>query len=57
MILFLLTFAIILLVIGAMSIGVIFGRAPIRGSCGGLGSIGSCDWCNNPCRRKDTPTN
>ncbi len=36
-----------------MSIGVIFGREPIRGSCGGVG--GSCALCTRPCkkRRKD----
>jgi hypothetical protein len=45
---FVLAFAIVLLVVVAMSIGVMNGRNPIRGSCGGLGS-GSCDLCSGSC--------
>jgi hypothetical protein len=46
----LLTIVIALLVFGAMSIGIIFGRAPIRGgSCGGMSALaggdGSCQIC------------
>ncbi len=33
---FLLAFAIILLAIGGLAIGVLFGRPPIKGSCGGV---------------------
>jgi len=48
---FLLTLVIVGVVIAAMAIGVIFGRNPIAGSCGGLGRIGlGCDGgCSKPC--------
>ena len=46
------TFLLVLLIVGAlmaaMSIGVIFGRKPITGTCGGLGAAGitgPCDIC------------
>ncbi len=42
---FVFTFAIVLLVIGLMAIGVINGRKPISGSCGGLSS-GGCALCS-----------
>ncbi len=38
---FLVTFAIIAVVVGIMSIGVVFGRPAIKGSCGGAGG-GEC---------------
>lgn len=46
----LLSIVIALLVFGAMSIGIIFGRAPIKGgSCGGMSALaggdGSCQIC------------
>jgi hypothetical protein len=43
----LLAFLFMLLVVGAMSIGVMFGRQPIKGSCGGLAQLGlgSCEIC------------
>lgn len=40
---FLLTFAIILLAIGGLAIGVLFGRPPIKGSCGGVNCIKGSD--------------
>ena len=40
----LVSFLVLLGVIGAMSIGVIAGRKPISGSCGGLNN-GSCELC------------
>jgi hypothetical protein len=51
----LLTLLIALLVFGAMSIGLMFGRAPIKGSCGGLGAgvagDGVCGVCGgNPAK-------
>ncbi len=49
-----LAFGVFAVLIGAMAIGVIFGRQPIAGSCGGLnnarnedGSV-SCSMCSNP---------
>ncbi len=49
----LLTFAVMLAVIGAMAIGVINGRAPIAGSCGGLNG-GKCELCTGKgnCKRE-----
>ncbi|MFN3919618.1 MAG: DUF539 domain-containing protein [Methylohalobius sp.] len=40
---FLMTFAVIAVVVGMMAIGVLFGRPAIKGSCGGVG--GSKCWC------------
>lgn len=45
------TFVLALIIVGllmaAMSVGVIFGRKPISGTCGGLGAMGggACDIC------------
>ena len=42
------SFVILLLIFLAMSIGVIFGRKPIAGSCGGLktmGEVADCEIC------------
>lgn len=48
----LVTLLVMLLVVGAMSVGVLFGRKPIAGSCGGVGqALGQddyvCDLCGN----------
>ncbi|MBZ2168304.1 MULTISPECIES: (Na+)-NQR maturation NqrM [Marinobacter] len=45
---FLLVLFIVVLLVAAMSVGVIFGRKPIKGTCGGIGALGisqSCDIC------------
>ncbi|RVU32507.1 (Na+)-NQR maturation NqrM [Neptunomonas marina] len=45
---FVLVFAFLLLIIVAMSVGVLMGRKPIAGSCGGMASLGmdtACDIC------------
>lgn len=45
---FLLVLGIVVILVAGMSVGVIFGRKPISGSCGGLGAMGiskSCDIC------------
>ena len=54
MIYFVATFAVFLLVIVAMSIGYIFNKKTIGGSCGGLASVGidkECD-CPDPCENR-----
>lgn len=43
-------FLIISAVIVAMSIGVIMGRSPLKGSCGGLNGRG-CELCSSRCSR------
>ena len=45
---FLLVLFIVVLLVAAMSVGVMFGRKPISGSCGGIGALGissSCEIC------------
>ena len=51
---FLITLAVIVLVVGAMAIGVILGRKPIAGSCGGLATLGDeCEFgCKKPCSKR-----
>jgi len=47
----LITFAVMLAFIGAMAIGVMNGRKPISGSCGGLNG-GGCELCSGNCKRE-----
>ena len=45
---FILAFVVILVMVIAMAIGVIMGRKPISGSCGGMTALGmdtACDLC------------
>ncbi len=45
---FLLTLLSFLLIMLVMAVGVIFGRPPLKGSCGGLGAVGinqNCELC------------
>lgn len=45
---FILSLIMMLLIVVAMAVGVIYGRGPIKGSCGGISSLGmggSCDVC------------
>ncbi len=48
------SFLVILGAMLAMAIGVMAGRKPISGSCGGLNGSGSCELCSNRgrCRKK-----
>jgi hypothetical protein len=50
-----LAFVIIALVIAGMSIGVMAGRKPIKGSCGGLNG-GGCELCSGDRCRKTRET-
>lgn len=55
----LLAFGVMLLIVGGMSVGVMAGRKPIAGSCGGLANLGvdgECEICGgNPARCETTP--
>ncbi|MFO7579729.1 MAG: FAD:protein FMN transferase [Nitrosomonas halophila] len=55
---FLATFLVMGLALIAMAIGVLNGRQPIAGSCGGLGRLGlGCDaGCSRPCASRHTGT-
>ena len=56
---FVLTFLAFALIVAAMSVGVIAGRAPIKGSCGGIGAQGidqSCEICGGDPQRCETET-
>ena len=51
---FILAFLVFIAIIAAMAIGVIFGRSPIKGSCGGLGAVGidqECEICGGDPQR------
>ncbi|MEP3856337.1 MAG: (Na+)-NQR maturation NqrM [Porticoccus sp.] len=52
MLLFVLVFVVLMLIIAAMAVGVMMGRKPLKGSCGGVGAaLGeknySCDICGD----------
>lgn len=47
----LITFAVLLATIAGMAIGVMNGRKPISGSCGGLNG-GRCELCSGKCKRE-----
>lgn len=49
--LMLVSFVIIFLAIAAMSVGVMAGRKPIKGSCGGVNGNG-CELCSGRCPRR-----
>ncbi len=56
---FLISALVIGLVIAGMSVGVIMGRGPIKGSCGGMGALGidtACDICGGDPKRCDEET-
>ena len=52
MAIFIFTFAIIGIAFVALSVGVIFGRAPIKGSCGGLACVPGADCAACPNKHK-----
>ena len=43
------SFIVLALAVAAMAVGVIFGRSPIRGSCGGVAG-GGCAACTGVCQ-------
>ena len=45
------SFIVLALAVAAMAVGVIFGRSPIRGSCGGVAG-GGCAACTGVCERR-----
>jgi len=57
------TFVLALVIVGflilAMSIGVIMGRSPIKGTCGGIGALGvdgACEICGGDTRKCEEET-
>ena len=56
---FLITVMVFALVVAAMAVGVLAGRQPIKGSCGGIGATGidqSCEICGGDPKRCDEET-
>ncbi len=56
---FVLAFVFMALVVAAMAVGVILGRDPIKGSCGGMGAVGidaACDICGGDPKRCEEET-
>ena len=49
MLTFFMIFALLLIIIALMSIGVIFSGKPIAGSCGGASKLISDDWSSENC--------
>lgn len=59
MAIFLISALVFAIVIAAMAVGVIAGREPIKGSCGGIGALGidqSCEICGGDPQRCDEET-
>ncbi|MEZ5572322.1 MAG: (Na+)-NQR maturation NqrM [Halioglobus sp.] len=57
--LFFISILVMVLVIAAMAIGVLAGRPPIKGSCGGMGALGvdaSCEICGGSPQRCEEET-
>jgi len=50
-----LSFAMVLLAVLGMASGALLGRAPIKGSCGGVGGRG-CEFCSERCEARDEVT-
>jgi len=53
---FVLALLVFMAIVAVMAVGVIFGRAPIKGSCGGLGAVGidqDCEICGGDPQRCD----
>jgi hypothetical protein len=59
---FVLAFILMGVVVAIMAVGVMFGRQPIKGSCGGMGAVGidaACELCGgdpNKCETESEKT-
>lgn len=56
---FLVVFVVMMLLVIAMSVGVLLGRKPISGSCGGMSALGmevACDVCKGDKSKCDKET-
>ena len=54
---FVLALLVFVMIMASMAVGVIFGRAPIKGSCGGLGAVGidqECEICGGDPQQCDS---
>lgn len=54
MTIFLLTLGFLLIIVTAMSVGIIFANKPIKGSCGGMSALGidtACDICGGDMKK------
>ena len=54
---FMLALLVFMAIVAVMAVGVIFGRAPIKGSCGGLCAVGidqDCEICGGDPQRCDS---
>ncbi len=56
---FLLTFVLFLLVFAALALGLMAGRGPVKGSCGGMSALtdGSCEICGGDPVKCDAEAN
>ena len=52
MLTFVLAFVLVTVAVLGMAAGVLLGRRPIAGSCGGLGASAACAACTHPCQRR-----
>ncbi len=53
MAIFLISFVVIALAVLGMASGILLGRKPITGSCGGLNQLGlGCQSCEKPCAKQ-----
>lgn len=56
---YLISFIVFAFILAAMAVGVMAGREPIKGSCGGIGALGidqSCEICGGDPQRCETET-
>lgn len=54
---FVLAFILMGVVVAIMAVGVMFGRQPIKGSCGGMGAVGidaACELCGGDPNKCET---